>query len=43
VVTPDEQDVQQTLEVEIQRAELVGDDGTPVSGRWIITAIDEVG
>lgn len=43
VVTPDEQDVQQTLQIEIQRAELVGDDGTPVTGRWIITSIDEVG
>ena len=43
VVTPDEQNVQQTLDIEIQRAELVGDDGTPLTGRWIITAIDEVG
>jgi len=42
VATPDEQNVQQTLDIEIQRAELVGDDGTPLTGRWIITAIDEV-
>ena len=42
VITPDEQNVQQTLDIEIQRAELVGDDGTPLTGRWIITAIDEV-
>ena len=43
VVTPDDQNVQETLDIEIQRAELVGDDGTPLTGRWIITAIDEVG
>ena len=43
VQTPDGQDAQQTLDVAIERAELVGDDGTPLNGRWLITAIEEVG
>jgi hypothetical protein len=43
VRTPDEQDVEQTLEVTLEQAQLTGDDGTPLNGRWIITAVDEVG
>jgi hypothetical protein len=43
VRTPDEQDLEQTLEVTLEQAQLTGDDGTPLNGRWIITAIDEVG
>lgn len=43
VRTPDEQDLEQTLEVTLEQAQLTGDDGTPLNGRWIITAVDEVG
>lgn len=41
VRTPDEQEVQQSLLVTLERAELTAPDGSPRNGRWIITRLDE--
>ena len=41
VQTPDEQEVEQSFLVTMERAELTGQDGSPLNGRWIITRLDE--
>ena len=41
VTAADGQRVEQTLDVTLERAELTGPDGSPLVGRWIITAIDQ--
>ena len=43
VTTPDDQTSQQTYIVTVERAELTGPDGAPVTGRWIITSLAPVG
>ena len=43
VTTPDDQPSQQTYIVTVERAELTGPDGAPVTGRWIITSVEPAG
>jgi hypothetical protein len=43
VTTPDDQTSQQTFIVMVERAELTGPDGAPVTGRWIITSLEPAG
>ena len=43
VTTPDDQTSQQSFAVTIERAELTGPDGAPVTGRWIITSLEPAG
>ena len=43
VTTPDDQPSQQTFIVTVERAELTGPDGAPVTGRWIITSLEPAG
>ena len=43
VTTPDDQTSQQTFIVTVERAELMGPDGAPVTGRWIITSLEPAG
>ncbi len=43
VTTPDDQTSQQTFIVTVERAELTGPDGAPVTGRWIITSLEPAG
>ena len=43
VTTPDDQTSQQTYIVTVERAELTGPDGAPVTGRWIITSLAPAG
>ena len=41
VQTPDDQEVEQSFLVTMERAELTGQDGSPLTGRWVITRLDE--